>query len=480
VTPPGPAAGTYSLGIWLFLRLLALVYFAAFASLAVQVRGLIGREGILPAAPWLEAAREIGPRRFFLAPTVFWLGASDAALLAVTWGGAALSLALFAGVCPVAVLALLWALYLSLFVVGRDFLGFQWDLLLVEAGFVSIFAAPRNWFAPLPAAPPSPVAVALLWWLLFRLLFASGVVKLRSGDPTWRRLDALRFHYETQPLPTRLAWWAHHAPPWFQRLSTAAMFGVELGAPLLIWAPAPFRYAAGLLFIALMALIQATGNYGFFNVLTIALCVPLFDDVALSRVLPFAPPDARPPLWDPFVLPVAALLLLLSARDVARLLGRRVPRPLDRVLRLVEPLRLVNTYGLFAVMTTERPEIVVEGSDDGIEWRAYETRWKPGDPSRAPRFNAPHQPRLDWQLWFAALGTIYDSPWFVRFAERLLAGSPPVRRLLAGDPFPDAPPRYVRAVLYDYRFTDRQTRRETGAWWRRERVGLFCPPISLP
>lgn len=483
----GPGAGTYALAGWLFLRVLALVYLAAFASLAVQVRGMVGPRGILPAGEWLETMRALGRERFFRFPTIFWwIPATDRNLRLAAWGGVALSLLLLVGVTPIATLVALWALYLSFFTVCPTWLGFQWDLLLVETGLLAVFVAPRT-LAPvtidlLSAHAPSPIALGLLWWLLFRLIFSSGLVKLTSGDPTWRRLTALAHHYETQPLPVRLAWWAHHLPLGFHRLSAASMFVIELGAPFLIFGPAPLRHGAALAIAALMLLIVATGNYGFFNVLTIALCLPLFDDAVLQPLWPsgWTPPPAADGVDWPSAV-VALPIALLSAHEVARLAGRRLPwpRPLARLLARLEALRLLNPYGLFAVMTTSRPEIIIEGSHDGRTWRPYEFRWKPGDPRRPPRRAFFHMPRLDWMMWFAALGTLRQHPWFLRFAERLLEGSSPVRALLRADPFGGDPPRFVRAVLYDYRFADPRTRRETGAWWVREPLGVWCPPVSL-
>lgn len=463
----------------LFLRLLGVVYLIAFLSLAVQIEGLAGRRGILPVGELLEWVRsQTGAERYWLLPTLSWLNASDGFLLFLCYGGAALSLLLMLGVAPAAVLFLLWTCYLSLVSDGQVFLGYQWDALLLEAGFLAILLAPlslrlRHGFEP------SPVALWLLRFLLFRLMFSSGIVKLTSGDPAWHSLTALRYHYETQPIPTWVGWWAHQLPASVQTLSCALMFGLELLVPLLILAPRRLRLGAFLPLVAFQLLIAATGNYTFFNLLTVALCVLLLDDAALPWRA--AEPAASGRAWPkPILFPIAALLGLLAATELLLTLGvaPSLPGPAIALYRVVEPLRIVNRYGLFAVMTTGRPEIVVEGSDDGIVWKPYEFRFKPGDPRRPPPFVAPHQPRLDWQMWFAALEGCEASQWFRPFLDRLREGSPEVLGLLASDPFAGRPPARLRSVLYDYRFTDPATRSAAGTWWRREAKGLYCRDLG--
>jgi hypothetical protein len=486
---PDVGAGTYVLSAWLFLRLLGLIYLAAFISLGVQVRGLIGSRGILPARDFLLSKRSWGRTRFLRVPTLCWWNASDRFLQFLCWGGTLLAGLLVAGFAPAPVLILLWAFYLSLFNVGRVFLGYQWDILLLETGFLAIFIAPFE-LAPSfpPAASPSILILWLLGWLLFRLMFSSGYVKLRSGDRSWRNLSALNYYYETQPIPPWTAWHVHQLPAWFHKMSVVIMFLIELLAPMLIFSPPPFCYAAGAAFVFLMLLIMGTGNYCFFDLLPIALSVLLFDDAVwlplLQRMLPGVSVGAAAfssnwPLW--ILIPVAAIILLVSADVFGRLVRSplRWPRWMDAALEWLEPFRLVNPFGLFSVMTTERPEIIIEGSDDGLQWQAYEFKWKPGDVKRRPRFVAPHQPRLDWQMWFAALSFHQSNPWFRMFLIRLLEGSPDVLALLKKNPFPQTPPRFVRAALFDYRFTNRAIHRATGAWWRRERRGLYSPVLSL-
>ena len=475
---------------WLFLRLLGCIYLVAFISLWMQIDGLVGHNGILPAVDYLKAAGEnLGSERFWWLPTFCWLNASDGFLHFHCVAGTVLSLLLIAGFAPMLDLTLLWALYLSLSTVCRDFLGFQWDILLLETGFLAIFFAPRSWRPGLSRETPPPVTVLWLFrWLLSRLMFMSGAVKLLSADAAWRNFTALTFHYETQPLPTWIGWYAHQLPVWSQKTSVVVLFLIELATPFLIPCGRRARQAACGVFVFLMILISLTGNYCFFTLLTAGLCLLLLDDLFLAR---FFPKWLRPAVPAPVapgrssvarsagVAALAIAILLLSGAETAVRLFRVRRMPLAGLLQWASPLRSVNSYGLFAVMTRTRPEIIVEGSNDGGTWLAYEFKWKPGDLKRRPAFAAPHQPRLDWQMWFAALGDYRDNPWFVGFLLRLLRGSPEVAALLDKNPFPDKPPRFIRAGLYQYHFTDIATRRATGEWWRRERTGVYCPEISL-
>jgi hypothetical protein len=329
----------------------------------------------------------------------------------------------------------------------------------------------------------------LLRWLLFRLIFSSGVVKLTSGDPSWRNLTALNYHYETQPLPHLFSWYAHQLPQQFQKMSVVMMFVLELIVPFLIFAPQHLRRIAAAALIAFQLAIMATGNFAFFNILTIALCVLLLDDQVWcfrsfsdrrSAAKSFDRHSAPWPKW--VIAPVASIVVLVTSLIMLELFRLDVdwPRPLRSLHGILAPFSSLNSYGLFAVMTTTRPEIVIEGSRDNVTWQAYEFKYKPGDLGRVPRFVAPYQPRLDWQMWFAALGNYQDHPWFASFCKRLLQGKPEVLSLLAKNPFPDAPPRYLRALLYEYHFTDFSSRAASKHWWRRELEGLYCPVLSLP
>ncbi|HTQ49647.1 MAG TPA: lipase maturation factor family protein [Candidatus Acidoferrales bacterium] len=513
---------THFLTRWGFLRSLGLIYFIAFVSLWTQIGGLMGHHGILPADQYLAAARQqcdlqgIGLDRFHLLPTLCWFDTSDGFLDLQCVAGAVLAVLLMVGIAPAPCIALLWLLYLSLVTVGRDFLGFQWDNLLLEAGFLAIFFAPwRLWpwrcagqhcsanlqtgiSAPRHSwcwheSPPSRTALWLLRLLLFKLMFSSGCVKLFSGDPNWRNLTALTFHYQTQPLPTWIGWYANQLPLWFQKLSCAGMFAIELGAPWLIFAPRRIRFCGGAAIAFLQILILLTGNYTFFNLLTLALCLLLLDDFTLVRWIPLKlRPSSdsvtrHPPLvtrWRRLrfiAVPPAVLVAILYLFQVSLTFGARPAwfYPVAVADAWLGPFRTFSGYGLFAVMTTERREIVVEGSNDGVKWLPYEFKYKPGDVKRRPLFVAPFQPRLDWQMWFAALGDYRQNPWFVAFCLRLLQGSPEVLALLETNPFPNHPPRYLRAEFYDYRFTSLAERRATGAWWKREPLGDYLPAVSL-
>ena len=476
---------TFYLSRWLFLRGLGCIYLIAFLSLWVQIHGLIGSNGILPAEQYLAAVRQqIGTEGYYLLPTLFWLNPSDACLHFLCAGGVVLSLILIAGFLPTATLIGLWMFYLSLVTVGQAFLSFQWDVLLLEIGFLAIFFAPlriRDAFTRV-----SETSGAFLWllrWLLFRLMFASGFVKLAS-DAVWRDLTALNFHYETQPLPTWFGWYAHQLPEWLHKVSVIGMFAVELVIPFLIFAPRRLRTVGCIGLSGLQVLILLTGNYCFFNLLTIALCLLLIDDVTWKgllskRFMPrFQSAEDSPHRYRRVcIAAVAMLLFVLSGVRFGGQLFRDVQFP---DLAWMRPFRSVNTYGLFADMTESRPEIIVEGSNDRITWETYRFRWKPGELTTAPKWVAPHQPRLDWQMWFAALrGSYRNTPWFPHFIGGLLQGKPEVLQLLAENPFPDTPPRYIRATLYDYHFTDIATKRSEGTWWYRERKGLYCPAVSL-
>jgi len=482
---------SFSLASWLFLRLLGVVYFFAFLSLATQILGLIGQNGILPAKEFLATIDlRVGTERYWFFPTLTWLNSSDTALEVMSVGGVVGSILLIFDIAPILILSLIWLLYLSLVTVGQDFLAFQWDSLLLEAGFLAIFLAPWHlWPRRSADAPPPKVPRWLLWLLLFRLMFSSGVIKLASGDPTWRNLTALEYHYYTQPLPTPIAWYVHLAPPWFQHASTVFVFFVELAIPFLIFAPRLWRFVGGGFLILLQLLIALTGNYAFFNLLAVALCLLLFDDALLARFFPHGlaervcvatPNPRRSSLRHWVTTPVALVIFAAGLLQLADLLSLQwVPPPAFHLLSDLAPLRVVNGYGLFAMMTTERPEIVIQGSNDGETWLDYEFKFKAGDLSRAPRWVAPFQPRLDWQMWFAALGDYRSSPWFSHLMFQLLKGSPPVLALLARNPFPQSPPKYLRALVYDYQFAAWQERRARGEWWHRRRQGAYFPTVSL-
>ena len=463
------AMSSFSTARFVFLRLLGCVYLGAFASLIPQIVGLVGRNGILPAGP------------------------GDTILRAACIAGSLVSLVLVAGFIPIVAVPLLWLLYWWLSTIGADFLSYQWDALLLETGALATLVAPMVWRerANDPHEPPR-IAVWLMWWLVFRLMFGSGAVKLASGDPTWRDLTAMTFHYETQPIPNPLAFYAHHLPIGLNKASTATTLAIELVAPLLIVGPRRLRLVAAAVLVGLQLLIAATGNFAFFNLLAIALCVWLVDDAAwlyvasgFSRTFgdgkAGGPPEGGRHVRKTISIAAAIVIVPVSLLHFTSSLGFLLPgwSLIAPIAELVSPLRSINTYGLFAVMTTTRPEIIMEGSDDGESWQAYEFTYKPGGLHRRPPVVAPHQPRLDWQMWFAALGRYDENPWFQTFCVRLLQGSPEVQHLLARDPFNGRAPRYIRAELYRYHFAPMSTRRAEGVWWTRERLGAYSPVLSL-
>jgi lipase maturation factor 1 len=473
---------TYQLSIGLFLRGLGLVYALAFLSLAPQISGLAGPNGIQPASDYLHAvAQHFGGPAVFKVPTLFWIDSSSTALESVCWAGALLGLMAAAGITPRATLGLAFLLHLSLVQAGGVFLAFQWDNLLLEVGVLALLLA--GWGTALRklASPHFGVGRWLLWWLLFRLMFCSGVVKLSSGDLAWSSLTALDYHFETQPLPTLLAWWMHQLPSSVLAIATATMFAFQLLLPFAIWGPRRLKLAAAAGFVLLEGAIALTGNYGYFNLLSILLALTLVDDTTWSRFGIQATPEKirTGPLVRCTALIWGLMVLVVSVPLVVR--SFRVPfsPPLAReISSALAPFRVINGYGLFAVMTQERREITLEGSEDGVVWKAYRFRWKPDQPADMPKWVAPHMPRLDWQMWFAALGRAQDNPWFVRMAYQLLQGSPEVAGLFAENPFPDAPPRYLRARIRLQPFTSMSEREQTGDWWNPGLEEIYLPAVS--
>ncbi|PYI49763.1 MAG: hypothetical protein DMF10_00690 [Verrucomicrobia bacterium] len=489
-----------------FLRTLGLTYLVAFVSLWIQVDGLVGSNGVSPLNQFLPAVYErFGSTAYSLLPTLCWVDSSNGFLHFLCGGGVVLSLLLILGIAPVLSLVVLFIFYLSLTIAGQTFLSFQWDILLLETGFLSIFLAPWRlwprelmwWLGSATSATASPVSRAglfLLKVLLFKLMLMSGVVKLTSGDDCWWNLTALDYHYWSQPLPTVFGWWADKSPEWFKHFSVAFCLFVEIIVPSFIWAPRRPRLIAAGLMIFLQLVIAFTGNYCFFNLLTIALCLLLIDDSVAAAW--WAAPHERAKnvsttfrtakrLQDQLCSYAATAVLIVTLPVNGWFIFTAFkpdadwPRPLVAIYSRLQPFRLINGYGLFRVMTKDRDEIVIEGSADGIDWLPYEFKWKPGDVMRAQGWCAPHQPRLDWQMWFAALGTYRENQWFVRLIVRLLEGSQDVSRLLATNPFPHEPPRYIRAIFYRYRFTTLRERRDTGAWWKREQLQEYLPTVSL-
>jgi hypothetical protein len=454
-------------------RGLGLGYLLAFLVALEQFRPLLGEKGLLPVPHYLTRVR------FRDAPSVFHFRYSDRMVVAVALAGIALSLTLVLGLpdawpvpLTMAIWLVLWALYLSIVNVGQTFYSFGWESLLLEAGFLAAFLGPA-W-----SAVPAP----LLWlfrWLLFRVEFGAGLIKLR-GDPCWRDLSCLDYHHETQPMPNPLSWYFHRLPAPLHRAEVLGSHVAQLVAPVLLFFPQPIATFAGLFIALTQAWLLLSGNYSWLNFVTIVLAFSAFDDSVLARVLPLERAGTTVVPWhDALVLAVSALIVALSYRPARNLFSR------EQVMNAsFEPLRLVNTYGAFGSITRERYEVVVEGTSDeritpDTEWREYEFRGKPTDPKRRPPQWAPYHLRLDWLMWFAALSPAYAPRWFRPFMVKLLQNDPATLRLLRRNPFPQHPPRAVRATLYRYRFTTWKERRDTGAWWERTRLGEYHPPMML-
>lgn len=467
----------YHIISWIFLRLLGCIYLAAFASLSVQIRGLIGSEGILPLNTYLYQLKDqLGQDAYWRVPTLFWFHLNDGFLDFICLAGVLLSLFVIFNILQRTSLLLLYLLYLSLYYAGQTFMTFQWDMLLLEAGFLAIFLTTG-----------SHIIIWLYRWLLFRFMFMGGAVKLLSLDPAWDHLTALNYYFETQPLPTPLAWYAHHLPQWLLMGSTAATLIIELLFSFLIFSPRRFRMIAACCIILFQSLIVLTGNYNFFNLLTIAICLFLFDDAALNERLPGIAVNRlssvginHPGKMTTAIASLFAMVAIYtSLEQMGRYTGAGRDKPLSAINRLISPFQIVNSYGPFAVMSTTRNEIIIEGSRDRESWTAYGFKYKPGDLSRRPEWIIPHQPRLDWQMWFAALSNPWQTWWFENLLLRLLTNSKAVTGLFAFNPFPDKPPQSVRARFYEYHFTDAEERKQSGNWWKRKLVGEYYPAITL-
>jgi hypothetical protein len=439
-----------------------------------QLPGLSGSSGITPAADYLSALHRAPGVGFFEVPTLAWLSSSDWLLHALCAIAFLSSLCLAAYLAPRLAALALWAAWLSLTLICHPWLDFQWDLLLVELAFCSSFFAPPG-LRPGPDAPPPGLASRLVLQLLAcKLTLESGLVKLASGDSAWRDLTALTWHWWTQPLPTWTSQLAAALPLEVQRVLCALMFVFELPIPLLALGPRAARLISAGGMMALQVGLFAAGNYSYYNLLTFVLAVPLLDDAALAwltgrrwsaPLTPAAPPRA----WQ------LGLVALYAGTSVLAF-APRLTHERGALFSRLHAFETVNAYGAFAVMTRSRPELLLEGSADGHSWQRYELPWKPGDLTRRPRFVAPWQPRLDWQLWFAALGDCSASPWVLALQHQLLLGTPAVLALFEHNPFPAAPPAYLRTRISEYRFAPW---REAGVWWSATETGPFCPPVTL-
>ena len=501
---------------WIFLRWLGFIYFSAFFSLIFQIRGLIGPEGILPAGDYLQAvAHSLGHARFWYAPTLLWFSSGSQMLVAICWVGMAASVLLALNIWPRGALAVCFVCFVSFVSAAGDFSGYQSDGMLLEAGFIAFFFAPPGFRPGLGAVhPPSRASLFLLQWEWFRIYFESGVVKIASGDPQWRNMTAMDEYYQNGPLPTWIGWYLQHLPHWFHASTAYATLGLELGLVWMLFLPRRWRILCFFLVTPWQIGIILTANYTFLNYLVLALGFLLLDDRLLLSLVPrrwkpylrnqlkadrvielratdtgAAEPassakarnlSAHPQLTAIKFSLIGLMLGWIFYSTTAQMIWILWPSlklPTTPVEAL-DPFRIANRYGLFAVMTRGRYEIEFQGSQDGQTWDAYPFRYKPQDPSKPPGFYAPYQPRFDWNLWFASLGSWREYPIVLSTEIQLLSNDPDVLALFAGNPFPHEPPRQVRAVLWQYWFTTAEEKRKTGLWWRRQFLGLYAPAIT--
>ena len=503
---------------WLFLRGLAIIYFSAFYALIFQIRGLIGPQGILPARDYLILlTQSLGHwERIWYAPTLLWFSSSSAMLMALFWAGILASLLLFLNFWPRAMLVVCFICFLSFISAAQDFSSYQSDGMLLEAGFISLFFAPAGFRPGLGrASPPSRASLFLLLWEWFRIYFQSGAVKLLSHDPQWRNFTAMDEYYQNGPLPTWIGWYAQHLPHWFHAASVYATLAMELGLVWMLFLPRRWRIYCFFIVTAWQIPVILTANYAFLNYLVLLLGVLLIDDRLASKYIAnkwrlSAAADGCPALlaflargWDnranktnatipqgwsdrlhtrlhtSLVVASGMMLTWIFYATTAELIWmfRRIPLPTSPVAAL-EPFRIANQYGLFAVMTRGRYEIEFQGSTDGENWTAYPFRYKPQALDEAPRVYAPYQPRFDWNLWFASLGGWRDYPLVPSTEIRLLSNDKDVLSLFSGNPFSREPPGQIRVVLWQYWFTTMAEKKTTGMWWRRQWLGLYAPTLE--
>ncbi|MEK2644812.1 lipase maturation factor family protein [Bdellovibrio sp. BCCA] len=466
----------YNISSWMFSKTLSLCYFVAFLSLMPQLLGLFGRQGILSIDHLLNLLdNEMKAERFYHVPSVFWLFSSDFALKAVCFIGMMASSLSFLGFSQSFMLLICFVCYLSFVSCGQLFLSYQWDSLLLEFGFLGLFFAPYQWeWIPFGAHVLHPILYGLTLFLLFKLMFLSGVVKLTNKDTSWKDLTAMTYHYWTQPLPTPLAFFANKLPLHFQRFSTLVLFFIEIVTPFFIFIPGPQQVLAVFFLILLQVLIVLTGNYGFFNLLTLGLCLGVLPDSAWGFKINWIETTTVPT----YIAAIPAILLIPSSLFWIYKSLFEKSKAVDFMLpymRFFYPFRISNPYGLFAVMTKNRPELVLEGSNDGHHWEEYEFNYKPVSLKKMPPIVAPHQPRLDWQMWFAALEGFNENLWLQNLITRIFQESPDVLMLFAKDPFKGKAPKALRIQRYEYKFASFKELREEGLWWKRDFVGSYGP-----
>ncbi len=514
---------------WLFLRALGLIYFSAFFSLIFQVRGLIGPNGILPTGEYLRAVtNSIGYARFWYAPTLFWFSASNHALMVICWAGLLAAVLVTLNIFPPGMLLLCFICFLSFVSASSEFSGYQSDSMLLEAGFLSLFLVPPGFRPGLGAtSPPIRASVFLLLWEWFRIYFESGIAKLASGDPEWRHFTAMDEYYQNGPLPTWIGWYAQHLPHWFHAATAFATLALELALVWMLFLPRRVRIICFFIVTPWQIAVILTANYTFLNYLVLALAIFLLDDRFLARFLPSSwkarflqhakripaaahelPAFDYPSILHPATTETHQAAALKSGPTWQRALAHHLaivkialtavifaclfysstvllfwmiwpgaPFPSSPVA-VLQPFRVADRYGLFAVMTRGRYEIEFQGSNDGQTWLAYTFRYKPQNPYEAPRIYAPYQPRFDWNLWFASLGFWRSNPIVPRTEERLLERSADVLALFAANPFPQQPPKQVRAVLWQYWFTSLEEKRNQGLWWHRQLLGNYAPTLA--
>ena len=493
---------------WIVIRALGLIYFSAFYSLLFQIKGLIGPEGILPASDYLQAVSgAYHPERFWFAPTLLWFSASNYALMLLCWVGLITSVLVVLNAWPRASLAVCLVCFLSFVSAAQDFSGYQSDGMLLEAGFIALFFTPAGFWPGLGQAnAPSRLSRFLLQWEWFRIYFESGVAKIASHDPTWRNFTAMDNYYQNGPLPTWIGWYVQHLPHWFHAFAVGYTFAAELFLVWMMFLPRRFRIVCFLILTPFQISIILTANYAFLNYIVLALGFLLLDDRFVEWIVPqrirevvekrsaqtSSPAGAENPpkndpgqFWQalrPIGMVVSAFclgwILYATTAQLIWMFEPRFPLPVGPV-QLLEPFRVANSYGLFAVMTPARYEIEFQGSRDGKTWTPYPFRYKPQDVNRPPGIYAPYQPRFDWNLWFASLGSWHEFHFVLWTEERLLKNNSDVLALFAANPFAGAPPTQVRTVIYQYWFTDMKTKRETGNWWRRELLGAYAPELQL-
>jgi hypothetical protein len=465
-------SGDYSITRFVLQRLLGFVYFVAFLVALNQFRPLLGEHGLLPVPAFIKQVP------FREAPSLFYWIPKDWAFAFAAWLGIGLSLLVIAGIndrftwLNALIWGAMWLLYLSFVNVGQTFYGFGWEDILLEAGFLAMFLGARTVRTPF-------IVMYLFRWLEFRIMFGAGMIKMR-GDPCWRNLTCLDYHYQTQPMPNPLSWFFHFGPEWTHKGGVLFNHFSELIVPFFYFLPQPIATIGGVITILFQATIFASGNLSWLNFLTIVLAIPAIDGRYLASFLPISPSTEAPSIFFKSAVTIFAIIVAyLSINPIRNLIST------GQIMNTsYNPLHLIGTYGAFGSVTDQRFEIVVEGTSDAVitpatEWKEYEFRGKPNDPTRMPPQIAPYHLRLDWLMWFAAMSDYQQHPWFVNFVAKLLENDQPVLGLLKSNPFPDAAPKYVRAELFEYRFADSDTRRNTGQWWTRKLVGDFFPPISL-